>query len=126
MALILIALTGALVFAPLTYADLEFLLYIFSWHIEFKIPDTYTEPITLAHLMTHTSGFEERITGLTARGPKDIEPMGEYLTINMPARVHPPGEFTFYSNYGARLAGYIVEEVLGIPFEDYIVENDLL
>ena len=90
---------------------------------KFKIPDTYPEPITLAHLMTHTSGFEERITGLTARGPEDIEPMGEYLAANMPARVRPPGEFTSYSNYGAGLAGYIVEEVSGMPFEDYIEEN---
>ena len=94
-----------------------------TYLIEFNIPDTYPEPITLAHLMTHTSGFEEKITGLTARGPEDIEPMGEYLATNMPARVRPPGEFTSYSNYGAGLAGYIVEEVSGMPFEDYIEEN---
>jgi CubicO group peptidase (beta-lactamase class C family) len=29
---------------------------------DFKIPDTYPEPITLAHLMTHTPGFEDRYT----------------------------------------------------------------
>ena len=90
---------------------------------EFNIPDTYPEPITLVHLMTHTSGFEERITGLTAHGPEDIEPMGEYLATNMPARVRPPGEFSSYSNYGAGLAGYIVEEVSGMPFEEYVQEN---
>jgi CubicO group peptidase (beta-lactamase class C family) len=28
---------------------------------DFKIPDTYPEPITLAHLMTHTAGFEEKV-----------------------------------------------------------------
>ena len=27
-------------------------------YLDFKIPDTYPEPIRLKHLMTHTSGFE--------------------------------------------------------------------
>src|SRR5215203_3713593 len=29
-------------------------------YLDFRIPDTYPQPITLKHLMTHTSGFEER------------------------------------------------------------------
>jgi len=40
-----------------------------------------------------------------------------------PARVRSPGEFTAYSNHGTALAGYIVEEVSGMPFDDYIEEN---
>src|SRR5918995_5957482 len=28
-------------------------------YLDFKIPDPYPEPITMAHLMTHTAGFEE-------------------------------------------------------------------
>jgi CubicO group peptidase (beta-lactamase class C family) len=89
----------------------------------FKIPDTYPEPITLAHLMTHTAGFEERSVGTMARTAEDLEPLGVFLATNMPARVRPPGEFTAYSNYGTQLAGYIVEEVSGRPFEDYVEEN---
>ena len=27
---------------------------------DFKIPDTYPQPITLHHLLTHTAGFEDR------------------------------------------------------------------
>ena len=30
---------------------------------EVQIPATFPEPITLAHLMTHTSGFEDTTTG---------------------------------------------------------------
>lgn len=41
----------------------------------------------------------------------------------MPARVRSPGEIIVYSNHGTALAGYIVEEVSGMPFEDYIKEN---
>jgi CubicO group peptidase (beta-lactamase class C family) len=91
---------------------------------DFKIPDTYPEPITLAHLMTHTAGFEDRYIRVMARTAEDVEPLGgEYLANEMPARVRSPGEFTAYSNHGAVLAGYIVEEVSGMPFDDYIEEN---
>ncbi|MDP8948063.1 MAG: beta-lactamase family protein [Actinomycetota bacterium] len=33
-------------------------------YLDFEIPDTYPEPITLAHLMTHTAGFEEPLAAL--------------------------------------------------------------
>jgi len=89
---------------------------------DFKIPDTYPEPITLAHLMTHTAGFED-YGRIFARSADDVKPLGEYLANNMPARVRSPGEFTAYSNHGTALAGYIVEEVSGMPFDDYIEEN---
>ena len=91
---------------------------------DFKIPDTYPEPITLAHLMTHTPGFEDRYIRVMSRTAEDVEPLGgEYLANEMPARVRSPGELTAYSNHGAVLAGYIVEEVSGMPFDDYIEEN---
>ena len=35
-------------------------------YLDFRIPDTYPQPITLKHLMTHTSGFEDRL--LESRG----------------------------------------------------------
>jgi CubicO group peptidase (beta-lactamase class C family) len=38
----------------------------------------------------------------------------------MPDRVRPAGELTAYSNYGTALAGYIVEAVSGMPFEQYV------
>jgi CubicO group peptidase (beta-lactamase class C family) len=90
---------------------------------EFQIPATFPQPITLNHLLSHTPGFEERSTGLMAREPKDLKPLGEILATLMPARVRPPGELTSYSNYGTALARYIVEVVSGIPFEQYIEEN---
>ncbi len=89
----------------------------------FHIPATYPQPITLAHLLTHTAGFEDRGTGSVARTPSDLEPLGQWLAANIPARVRPPGELTAYSNYGAALAGYIVEQVSGIPFEQYVEQH---
>jgi hypothetical protein len=41
----------------------------------------------------------------------------------MPVRVRPPGELTAYSNYGYALAGYIVEQVSGLPFAQYVEQH---
>ena len=85
-----------------------------------RIPATYPRPITLAHLMTHTAGFEERAFGFYARSAADLVPLQMFLADHLPARVYPPGEVSAYSNYGAALAGYIVARASGMPFERYI------
>lgn len=92
---------------------------------DFKIPSTYPEPITLAHLLTHTPGFEERGEGLFLRAAAEKLPLADYLQRYMPARVRPPGTLTAYSNYGTTLAGYIIEQVTGMPYEQYIEEKIL-
>ena len=89
----------------------------------FHLPATYREPITLAHLLTHTAGFEDRGTGTYARTTSDLEPLGQWLAEHIPARVRPPGELTAYSNYGAVLAGYIVEQVSGLPYAQYVEQH---
>jgi CubicO group peptidase (beta-lactamase class C family) len=87
---------------------------------KFQIPETFPEPITLAHLMEHTPGFEEVLRDMGARTPEDLIPLEDYLAANMPERVYPPGKIAAYSNYGTALAGYIVELVSGMPFEAYV------
>ena len=86
----------------------------------FKVPATYPEPVTLLTLMNHTAGFEERVIGTGARRAADVPPLGDYLAANMPARIRPPGEIAAYSNYGAALAGYIVSQVSGEPYDRYV------
>ena len=85
-----------------------------------QIPATYPNPVTLAHLLTHTGGFEDRGFGFYARTAKDLTPLGTFLASHMPARIFPPGEVSAYSNFGASLAGHLVERVSGVPFEDYV------
>ena len=92
-------------------------------YLDFKIPDTFPKPITLAHLMSHSPGFEELGIGTFVRTPGEVMPLREYLINHMPRRVRPPGEVSAYSNYGAALAGYIVARVSGLPFEDYVETN---
>ncbi len=91
-------------------------------YLDFKIPDAFGRPITLKNLLTHTPGFEEAIKDLFAVGSESPD-LGKYLKTHIPKRIYPPGTVPAYSNYGAALAGYIVERVSGRPFNDYIEES---
>jgi len=88
-------------------------------YLDFKIPAAYPKPITLRNLMTHTPGFEEAFKNLIL-DTNHIEPLGPYLAAHVPTRIYPPGEVPAYSNYGAALAGYIVQRVSGQPFAEYV------
>jgi len=89
-----------------------------------KIPDTFPEPITLTHLLTHTPGFEDGgLWYLFADSADRLVPLHESLAARIPRRVRPPGTYSSYSNYGTALAGLIVANVSGIPFEEYVERN---
>ncbi len=93
---------------------------------EFKIPPTYSQPVTLRSLMTHTPGFEDGALGyLILDDSSRVLPIAVTLQKHMPERVRPPLELSSYSNYGAALAGLIVQDVSGLPFNDYIRRNIL-
>jgi len=90
---------------------------------DFQIPDTFAEPITLAHLLTHTAGFDKRDQKDIGNSIDEESTMKEFLKREMPKRVYPPGQIHIYSNYGTILAAYIIETVSGMPFNDYLEEN---
>jgi CubicO group peptidase (beta-lactamase class C family) len=92
-------------------------------YLDFKIPPAYGKPITLRNVLTHTPGFEESIKGLFVPDAKDMEPLGKYLATHLPQRVFPPATTPAYSNYGATLAGYIVQRVSGQPFDEYVRQH---
>jgi CubicO group peptidase (beta-lactamase class C family) len=94
-------------------------------YLDFRIPDTYPQPITLKHLLTHTSGFEDRLLGSIASDYRELMPVREFLVSNMPARVHRPGDLAGYTNYNAVLAGYVVARVSGQPYDQYVQEHIL-
>jgi CubicO group peptidase (beta-lactamase class C family) len=91
-------------------------------YIDFKIPEAFGKPITLKNILTHTPGFEEQIKDLFTIG-SETPNLGQYLKTHIPRRIYPPGTVPAYSNYGAALAGYIVERVSGRPFNQYVEEN---
>ncbi|HEU0291141.1 MAG TPA: serine hydrolase domain-containing protein [Anaerolineales bacterium] len=94
-------------------------------YLDFRIPDTYPDPITLKHLLTHTSGFEDLFFEVLVSDADDLVPAREWLVSHMHARVRPPGDVAAYSNYNAMLAGYIVAQVSGQPYDQYIQEHIL-
>jgi CubicO group peptidase (beta-lactamase class C family) len=92
-------------------------------YLDFKIPAKFSKPITLRNIMTHTPGFEEQIKDLINEEGAPIAPLKQHLSEHIPERIFPPGTTPAYSNYGAALAGYIVERVSGQPFNDYVAEK---
>ncbi|MCY9786581.1 beta-lactamase family protein [Nocardiopsis sp. EMB25] len=87
-------------------------------YLDFTVPTEFDDPVTLRHLLSHTPGFEERIRGMIRfEGAPDLR---RYLAEDPPAQVYPPGTVPAYSNYGNALAGYVVERVSGVPFDEYV------
>ncbi len=77
--------------------------------------------ITLRHLLTHTSGifgdfFEDFGFGDDALA----RAIAKYDTLR---QMTPPGELWTYSNSGFNLAGRVVEQILGVPFEQAMHEQ---
>ena len=93
-------------------------------YIDFQIPPYEGKPITPLNLMTHTPGFEEAVKNLITNGPKEM-PFDTVLKAWVPARIYAPGTTPAYSNYGASLAGYIVQRTSGEPFDAYL-ENHIV
>ncbi len=95
-------------------------------YLDFTIPPAYGKPITLRNLMTHTSGFEETAKYLITTRPEDNRPLDAVLKRWVPHRIYAPGSTASYSNYGASLAGYLVERVSGEKFDDYVQRHILV
>lgn len=80
----------------------------------------YDEPITILNLMHHNAGFEENIFDLLFDSPEQLVSLEEVLKIAEPEQVFKPGEVVAYSNYSTSLAAYIIEEITGQPFYEYV------
>lgn len=92
---------------------------------DFQIEQEYLKPVTVASLLTHTSGFSQQYIGIAARSEAKMLPLTKYVATRQPPRVRPPGTLYSYTNYDADLAGYLVEAVSGIPFDQYVESNIL-
>jgi CubicO group peptidase (beta-lactamase class C family) len=89
---------------------------------DFPIKQNFEKPITVADLLTHTSGLEERMFGNVV--PKGFSPsLKEVFSRKVPRGARPAGEEIVYSNLGMALAGYLVEVVTGQKFEDFVEQE---
>ena len=93
-------------------------------YLDFNIPSFHGQGITMRNLMTHSAGFQDSLKDLVTAKSGTPE-LGVFLKKQVPDRIFAPGQLTSYSNYGAALAGYIVERVSGQNFDDYIEQHIL-
>lgn len=86
------------------------------------ITNSYANDITLAQLLEHTAGFTD-ISGEEFDFNEPI-PLEDAL-LKFKQYHHTrwnPGEFSSYSNLGAGFVGYVIEQVSGKPYEDFLAE----
>ena len=91
----------------------------------YQLETTYDDPLTFANLLTHSDGFEARMIGVAAQTADDILPLGEALETYAPTQLYPPGDYMTYGDYAASMAGYLLQEISGLPFETYMADNIL-
>ena len=91
-------------------------------YLDYNVTGMDGKPITMRELMQHTAGFEEHAKGVIST-VNNLPTFEEMLKAKVPARIFAPGSTPAYSNYGASLAGYIVERVSGEPFDAYLEKH---
>ena len=89
-------------------------------YLDFKITSASGRPITMLDLMNHRAGFEEGLKDILAIDPHRLQSTETYLKTHPRPMLFAPGEVPAYSNYGAALAGYIVQRVSGEAFDSYV------
>lgn len=83
---------------------------------------TYDTKITMLDLMNHQAGFQETYFLQTANEDEMVS-LEEALSKHQPKQIYEPGEVTAYSNWGAALAAYIVQNISGTDYVDYVHTN---
>lgn len=93
---------------------------------QLHLPSYEGREILVRDLFAHRPGFEDRAVGvLFKRNTHGMIGMNDWLISARPELIRRPGERTVYSNYGATLAGMIIENVSGKPFHEYIEDRIL-
>ena len=94
-----------------------------SYLKSFQIGKSCSRPVTTADLLTQTAGFDERVMGGFVLSPEQRTPLVEYEARDLPPCIRPPGQEMSYCNHCYGLAGLLVQEIAGLPFEQYVKEN---
>lgn len=90
-----------------------------------KYQNNMGEPVTMEHLLSHTTGFD-----YVDPRPEDIHyqendytMLKDYVEDNMPTVVRKPGDTYTYDNFASMLQGYIVQNLTNTPFYKYMAKN---
>ena len=74
--------------------------------------------LSLHNLLTHTSGFGDRLLGQHARTAEAWVSLGDFLGRRPPPALLPPDDAVIYSDLGLSLAGAALEQLTAEPFSD--------
>lgn len=92
-----------------------------------KLNNPFLQPVTIHHLLTHTSGFQ-----VTVEKKEDIYedlsmniPLKEFIEGKKPPVVREPGTAYMYDNYAYNLLGLIIANVTGMSYQQYMEEHVL-
>ncbi|HEY0892792.1 MAG TPA: serine hydrolase domain-containing protein, partial [Cellvibrio sp.] len=93
--------------------------------IQFENPWEETHPIKVAHLLEHTTGWDDIHLAEYAYSAPDTMSTKEGLDYHPDSRKSRwiPGTRYAYCNAGAAVVAYIIEKITGKKYEDYIAET---
>ncbi|HMC02461.1 MAG TPA: serine hydrolase domain-containing protein, partial [Flavobacteriaceae bacterium] len=99
---------------------------ILPWY---NLKQQYLEsgPITIRSLLSHSSGLPRENTFSHWNGPDYYFPSKEEIKERLSSQetLYPASTYYQYSNLALTLLGYVVEEITGETYEDYVKENIL-
>ena len=120
--------TGILRMATKGELPLETLVRDILPEIEFINPWRESNPVTVRHLLDHTSGLEDaRLWQIFSLKPAPQNDLMEVFSRDpdvLKLRTIPGSQFS-YSNMGYTMLGLIIERISGKPYEEYL-DNELL
>lgn len=81
---------------------------------------SYERPFTIQNTMDHQAGFEEQKYPAQTANLDELLPLDEALLKFQTPQIHEPGTVTAYPNHSSTLGGFIVEQIAGQPFYEYV------
>jgi len=95
----------------------------------YRLEQKYAEsgPITIRSLLTHSSGLPREAAYPYWTGPDFSFPSKEQINSKLSEQetLYPASTYFQYSNLGLTLLGEIVEELSGVPYDEYVQQNIL-
>ena len=85
--------------------------------------DPILNKITIFHLLTHTAGIVADKRLPNGRAPYNLDHLKEIVHHGI--STHEPGQKIKYSNFAYSLLGAIIEQISGLSYEKFIINNIL-
>ena len=87
--------------------------------LSIRVPATFSAPVTIRSLLSHTSGFDASFSGYMAFSNSNLEvPVEEYNRHLI--RMRPVGQIHRYDNMAVGLLGYICGQANGTTFAEAV------